>query len=386
MDFVLSEELQMVRDMARDFAEREILPNIEDDEKNHKFRPEIVRKMGELGFFGTVVPEEYGGNPELGFLGMAVMAEEMARVSASWGLPFNVQTVGPATILLKFGSDEQRKKYLPSLVSGEILGCFAITEPNSGSDVASMKTTAKKVEDGYVLNGQKMWISNAQVADVAIVFAFTDTKAKPKHRGMSCFCIDMKDNPGIETKAIETKLGLFCAPTGEIVFNDAKVPLDTLVGEEGTGFKQCMIMLDRTRISCAARAVGVARACLEESTKYALERTQFGKPIAEFEMIQDELAQMSVRYEAARLLVHRAAWLTDQGARCTREISTAKYYSAEAAVLNANEAMKIFGSYGYSSEYPAERYLRDSKSYQVVEGTSNIQKVIIAAYVLGKRG
>jgi glutaryl-CoA dehydrogenase (non-decarboxylating) len=385
MDFALTEELQMVRDMAKDFAEREILPNIEEDEKNHRFRPELVKKMGELGFFGTVVPEEYGGNPELGFLGMAVMAEEVARVSASWGLPFNMQTVGPGTILLKFGNEEQRKKYLPGLVSGELLGCFAITEPNSGSDVASMKTTAKKVDDGYILNGQKMWISNAHVADVTIVFAYTDTDAKPKHRGMSCFVIDMKDNPGIETKAIESKLGLFCAPTGEIAFTDAKIPLSALVGEEGSGFKQCMTMLDRTRISCASRAVGVARACLEESAKYALERTQFGKPIAEFEIIQDELAQMSVHYEAARLLVHKAAWLTDKGERCTREISTAKYYSAEAAVANANEAMKIFGSYGYSSEYPAERYLRDSKSYQVVEGTSNIQKIIIASYVLGKR-
>jgi len=386
MDFALSEEQQMVRDMAKDFAEREILPNLEDDEKNHRYRPELVRKMGELGFFGTVVPEEYGGNPELGFMGMVLMTEEIARISASWGLPFNMQTVGPATVLLQFGSDEQKKKYLPKLVSGELIGCFAITEPNSGSDVASMKTTAKKVDDGYIFNGQKMWISNAQVCDVAIVFAYTDTEAKPKHRGMSCFIIEMKDNPGIITKAIETKLGLFCAPTGEIAFSDAKVPLDTLVGKEGTGFKQCMIMLDRTRLSCAARAVGVARACVEESIKYANERTQFGKPISEFEMIQDELAQMHIRHEAARLLLHRAAWLMDKGERCSKEVSLAKYYGAEAAVDNANEALKIFGSYGYSSEYPVERYLRDAKSYQLAEGTSNIQKVIIASYLLGKRG
>lgn len=386
MDFALSEELQMVRNMAKDFAEREILPTQEEDEKNHTFRPELVKKMGGLGFFATIVPEKYGGNHGLGFMGMVLMAEEIARVSASWGLTFNVQTIGPATILLQFGSEDQCQKYLPGLVSGELLGCFAVTEPNSGSDVVSMKSTAKKVDDGYILNGQKMWISNAPVADVAIIFAFTNLEAKPKHKGMSCFVVELKNNPGITTKAIETKLGLYCAPTGEMAFSDAKVPLDALVGEEGTGFKQCMVMLDRTRISCAARAVGVARACIEESAKYARERTQFGKPIAELQMIQDQLARMSVRYEAARLLVHRAAWLTDQGGRCTKEISLAKYYSAEAAVANANEAMKILGSYGYSSEYPVERYLRDSKSYQVVEGTSNIQKVIIASYVLGWRG
>ncbi|MFH1422855.1 MAG: glutaryl-CoA dehydrogenase Acd [Planctomycetota bacterium] len=382
MEFELTEELIMVCDTAKEFAEREIAPTIADDEKNHRFRPELVRKMGELGFFGAVVPEEYGGT-NLGYLASVIMTEEIARVSASWGLPFNMQTIGPGTVLLQFGSEEQKKKYLPKLVSGEFLGSFAITEPNSGSDVASMKTTATETDDGFILNGQKTWISNAHVADVSIVYAYTDKEAK--HRGISAFIVDMKNTKGIRTVPIETKLGLYCAPTGEIYFEDAKIPKDALISKRGDGFKICMTMLDSTRISCSARAVGVGRACLEESVKYANERTQFGKPISEFQMIEDQIAEMYVHNESARLLVHKAAWLRDKGARCTREVSTAKYFAAESAVFCANTAMKIFGSYGYSTEYPAERLLRDSKSFQVVEGTSNIQKWIIGAYALGKR-
>jgi glutaryl-CoA dehydrogenase (non-decarboxylating) len=225
-----------------------------------------------------------------------------------------------------------------------------------------------------------MWISNAQVADVSLVYAYTD-KAK-KHKGLSCFLVDLKNTPGIKTAAIETKLGLFCAPTGEISFEDAKIPKDALLGEKGEGFKICMWQLDNTRLGCAARGVGIARACHEESVKYALERTQFGRPIADYQMIQAQIAEMYVEYEAARLLVWKAAYEKDQGERNTLSTSVAKYYAAEAAVSAANTAMKIFGSYGYSSEYPAERYFRDSKSLQVVEGTSNIQKIIIARNVI----
>jgi glutaryl-CoA dehydrogenase (non-decarboxylating) len=382
MEFELTEELLMVRNTAKEFAEREIAPTLTDDEKNHRFRPEIVRKMGELGFFGAVIPEEFGGT-NLGFLASVIMTEEVARVSASWGLPFNMQTIGPGTVLLQFGTEAQKKKYLPKLVSGELLGSFAITEPNSGSDVASMRTTAAETPDGFVLNGQKTWISNAQVADVAIVYAYTDKEAK--HKGISAFVVELKNVKGVRTVPIETKLGLYCAPTGEIYFEDAKIPKDALIGKKGDGFKICMTMLDSTRISCAARAVGVGRACIEESVKYANERTQFGKPISEFQMIEDQIAEMHIQNEAARMLVYKAAWLRDKGARCTKEVSTAKYFAAESAVFCANTAMKIFGSYGYSTEYPAERLLRDSKSYQVVEGTSNIQKWIVASYVLGKR-
>jgi len=382
VDFKLSEELVAIRDLARDFAQKEIAPIVEEDEKVGRFRPEIVRKMGDLGFFGVVMPEEWGGT-NMGLLASVIITEEIARVSASYGLPFNMQTLGPGLTLLKHGTEEQKQKYLPGLISGELMGCFAITEPNSGSDVASMKTTATEEEDCFVLNGQKMWISNAEVADMGLVYAYTDRSKGAK--GISCFAVDFRNTPGITRPKIENKLGLHCAPCGEIIFDNARIPKSALVGERGEGFKICMWQLDNTRLSCAARAVGVARGCLEESVKYANERTQFGQPIADFQMIQDQIAQMAVEVDAARLLVWRAAYNRDQGARNTLEVSMAKYFSAETANKAAGEAMKIHGSYGYSSEYPVERYFRDAKSYQVVEGTSNIQKVIIAGFALGKR-
>ncbi len=384
MDFQLDEELLAMQEVAREFAENEIAPNIEQDEKEHRFRPEIVKKMADLGFFGCVIPEEYGGNGA-GHLASMVVTEEIARVSASWGLPFNVQTMGPALTILRWGTEEQKHKYIKPLVDADLFGCFAITEPDTGSDVASMKTYAVKTDEGYVFNGSKTWISSAHVADVAVVFAYTDREAQPRHRGMSAFVVDLKNNPGITTAPIETKLGLFCAPTGSIAFEDAVVPHDALLGKEGEGFKICMSMLDCTRLSSAVRAVGVARGALEESVKYAQEREQFGKPIASFQMIQEQLAQMKVEEDAARLLVWRAAVKRDRGERNSLEVSIAKYYAAEAAVHAANTAVKIFGSYGFSSEYPVERYLRDSKSFQIVEGTSNIQKVIISSYLLGKK-
>ena len=379
MDFKLSEELLALQDTARRFARKEIAPRVAEDEKNHYTRPEILRQMADLGFFGCVIPEEYGGNG-MGWLASVVVTEEIAAVHASWGLPFNMQTVGPA--ILRFGTEEQKKKYLPGLVEAKVLGCFAITEPNSGSDVVSMKTNAVKDGDHYVLNGSKTWISNAQVADLGLVYAVTNREKK--HQGLSCFLVPLKEIKGISSRPIDTKLGLHCAPTGELFFEDARVPASAMLGKEGDGFKICMSMLNNTRVSCAARAVGVARACFDEAKKYALERTQFGKRIAEFQMIQADLAHMYVEHEAARFLVWRAATQKDKdpAVRNTLEVSMAKYFAAEAAVNGANAAMKIFGSYGYSSEYPAERLYRDAKSFQVVEGTSNIQKTIIATNVL----
>jgi glutaryl-CoA dehydrogenase (non-decarboxylating) len=365
--------------MAKSFAEKKIAPTMEEDEKEHRFRREIVKEMGRQGFFGCIAPEKFGGN-ESGYLAASVMTEEIARISPSWGLPFNLQMNSIQSVLLNFGTEEQRKRWIPKLINADLLGCFAITEANTGSDVASMKSTAVDTEGGFVLNGTKMWISGVPVSDLGIVYAYTDKAAK--HRGMSAFIVDMH-SPGVTQKAIESKLGLFCAPTGEIIFEDVKLPKDSLVGQKGDGFKICMAMLDNTRLSSASRAIGVARACREHSVKYANEREQFGQPIANFQMIQEQIAEMYVEEEAAKLLVYRAACNRDLGQRNTIEVSCAKYFAGEVAVRAANTAVKIFGSYGFSSEYPVERFYRDAKSYQIVEGTSNIQKFIIARNVLG---
>jgi glutaryl-CoA dehydrogenase (non-decarboxylating) len=379
MDFKLSEEQEAMREMAKSFAEKKIAPTMEEDEKEHRFRREIVKEMGRQGFFGCIAPEKFGGN-ESGYLAASVMTEEIARISPSWGLPFNLQMNSIQSVLLNFGTEQQRERWIPKLINADLLGCFAITEANTGSDVASMKSTAVETEGGFVLNGTKMWISGVPVADLGIVYVYTDKAAK--HRGMSAFMVDMH-TPGVTQKSIDSKLGLFCAPTGEIIFEDVKVPKDCLVGQKGDGFKICMAMLDNTRLSSASRAVGVARACLEHSVRYANEREQFGQPIANFQMIQEQIAEMYVEEQAARLLVYRAACNKDLGQRNTVEVSCAKFYAAEVAVKAANQAVKIFGSYGFSTEYPVERFYRDSKSYQIVEGTSNIQKMIIARNALG---
>ncbi|MFH0821145.1 MAG: acyl-CoA dehydrogenase family protein [Pseudomonadota bacterium] len=376
----LNVEQRIVQEQARRFAENEIRPTMEEDEKNHIFRPERVRGMGELGFFGCAIPEEYGGNG-MGFLESVIMTEQIARVSPSWRLPFNMQNIGPAITVSQFGTEEQKRALIPPWVSGEKIGFFAITEPDTGSDVSGMKTTAKDMGEHWELNGQKMWISNATVGDAGLVYAYTDKEKK--YKGMTCFIVNLKETPGITTRAIETKLGLHCAPTGEIVFDGAKVPEDAVLGRVGDGFDICMWMLNNTRLGCAAGALGVAGACAELAIKYANERTQFGRPISKFQMVQAQIAELVAEHEAAKLLVYRAAYLKDQGKPNQMQTSIAKLYASEAAVRAANEAMKIFGSYGFSTEYPIERYYRDAKSLQVVEGTSNIQKLIIAGIACG---
>lgn len=380
MNFELTEEQRMVQEQARRFAEQEILPTLEQEEANHEFVRERVRKMGELGFFGCCIPEEYGGNG-MGFMESVLMTEQIARVSPSWRLPFNMQNIGPALTVYKFGTEEQKRKYIPGWVSGEKIGFFAITEPNAGSDVAGMRTTARDAGDCWVLTGQKMWITNAPVGDVGLVYAYTDKEKK--YKGMTCFIVDIRNTPGIETREIKSKLGLPCSPTGEIIFEEARIPKDAVLGQVGEGFKICMWMLNNTRLSCAAGALGVAGACLEHAIKYANERTQFGQPISHFQMIQSQIAEMVAEHEAAKLLVYQAAFLKDQGKPNQLQTSIAKYYASEVAVKAANEAMKIFGSYGFSLEYPIARFFRDVKSYQIVEGTSNIQKLIIAGIAMG---
>ncbi len=382
MDFALTSEQKMLQDTVRKFAEKEIVPTMEQDLQSHVFRPEIVKKMGDYGFLGCSITEEYGGNG-LGFLDSVLIAEEFAKVNASWRLPLNLQNIGPALTVQEFGTPEQKEKYIPGWVSGEKLGFFAITEPNTGSDVASMRTTATDRGDHWEINGGKMWISQASYGDYGLLYAATDREKKTK--GITCFIINPKETEGVTTREITTKAGLANAPTGEISFDGANIPKDSVLGQVGQGFQICMWQLNNTRISCAAGAIGVAGAALEAAIKYANERTQFGKKIGEFQMIQSSIAEMTAEHHAAQLLVYRAAWLKDQDVPNQFETSIAKYFAAESAVHIANEAMKILGSYGYSSEYPVERYLRDSKSFQVVEGTTNIQKLIISGIALGDK-
>ena len=380
MNFELTEQQQLVQETARRFALEEIAPTLEREEKNHEFRQERVALMGELGFLSCVLPEELGGNG-MGFLESVLMAEQIARVSASWRLPFNMQNLGPPLSVARWGTHEQKEKYIPGWIDGTKMGFFAMTEPNAGSDVASMKTHAIDKGDHWELHGSKLWITNAHVGDAGLLYAYTDREKGNK--GISCFILEPKNLQGCTASPIETKLGLHCSPTGEFVFEGASIPKDALLGELNDGFKMCMWQLGNTRIGCAAGALGVAGGALELAINYANERTQFGKPISKHQMIQAQIAEMAVEHEAAKLLVYRAAWLKDQNRPNQYETSVAKLAASEAAVHAANECMKIFGSYGYSTEYPAERFYRDAKSLQVVEGTSNVQKMIISSVACG---
>jgi glutaryl-CoA dehydrogenase (non-decarboxylating) len=379
MDFELSDELIAVRDLAREFAEKEIAPTASKDDKEKKFRPDLVKKMGELGFYGTLIPETYGGNG-LGFLAMVLITEEIARVHSAMRVAINMQ-IGPAVTLLQFGTEEQKKKFISPLVSGEVIGCFAITESDAGSDVAGMRTVAKKDGDKYLLNGNKIFITNAPVTNGGLVYAYTDRAQK--HRGMSAFYADW-GQPGLTRRSIEA-LGALCSPLGELIFDNFPIPAVNRLGNEGDGFKICMWQLNQTRLNCAAGALGVARAAKEAAVDYCNQRVQFGQKIGEFQMNQDMIAQMIAHEEAARLLVYRAAWLADQQRPNNLETSIGKYSAAEAANYAADAALKILGAYGYSTEFPVERYYRDAKSYQIVEGSSNVQKMIIAQDALGYR-
>lgn len=381
MNFDLPEELQDIQKVARDFAEKEVRPTVDADDKAHRFRRDLVKKMGELGFLGCIIPEEYGGNG-LGYLAIAILCEEIARVHSSLRIIFAANTLGPGVTIWRFGTEEARRKYLPGLASGDLIGCFAMTEPNAGSDVAAMKTRAVRDGDHYILNGSKMWISLAPVADIALVYAYTDPTQRAK--GISAFIVDMKSE-GITVDPIKEKLGNWASPVGSITFENVRVPKENLLGQEGQGFAICMQQLDNTRLASAAGAVGVAQACLEAAVEYANTREQFGQQIGRFQMIQDWIAQMVVEIEAARLLTYRAAYLKDKGVPNTRETSMAKLFASEMASKCADYALRIYSAYGYSEEYPVARYFRDAKYYQIVEGTSNIHKLIIALDALGYR-
>ncbi len=379
-DVELTEEHIMLRDMVRKFADTEIAPRADDDENNHRFQRDLVEQMAELGLFGCPIPEEYGGNG-MGYLAHAIATEEIGRASGSLRVAFNMQTMGTALSILKWGSEELKTKYIPELMAARMLGCFGITEPDAGSDTASMKSTAVKDGNEYVLNGAKMWITWSPVADMAVVFAMTDKKAK--HRGMSAFVMDMH-SPGVSTKEIKDKLGIWSCPTGEIIMEDVRVPAGNLLGEEGSGFSHLMKELISTRLSAAAGAVGSCQAAVDVAIKYANERSQFGQPIAQYQMVQEVIARMVVETEAARALVWRCAIQKDRGlVNNMRETVIAKFYACRAADEVPNLGLEVLSAYGYSNEYPIARILRDGKVYKILEGATNIMKMIIATDALG---
>jgi glutaryl-CoA dehydrogenase (non-decarboxylating) len=383
MDFSLSEELEMLRDMVRDFATEKIVPFADEwDEKHYFPYEEAVKPMGELGLFGTVIPEQYGGS-EMGWLAAMIVSEEIARASSSLRVQINMQTLGCAYTILTYGSEGLKKKYIPKLVSAETMGGFAMTEPDAGSDVMAMKSKAEDKGDHWLLNGSKTWISNAGVADVVVYYAYTDRSQAAK--GLSAFVVELKNFNNIRTTDLD-KLGSRSSPTGEIYLTDTQVPKENILGNPGDGAKILFGSLNQTRLSAAAGAVGLAQACLDETIKYSNERKQFGKPIGEFQMNQDMIAQMSAEIEAARLLVYKAAWAKDQGRLNNGlDVAQAKYLAGEVVTKCANFAMRILGAYGYSTEYPVARFFRDAPTYTMVEGSANICKWIIALDQLGIR-
>jgi len=383
MDFGLSEELVMLRDMVRNFAIEKIAPYADEWDADHYFPyEEVVKPMGELGLFGTVIPEEYGGNG-MGWLAAMIITEEIARASSSLRVQVNMQELGCAYTILRYGSDELKKTYIPQLVSADLLGAFAITEPGAGSDVMAIKSTAEDKGDYWLINGQKTWISNAPIGGINIFYAYTDRSKGG--RGLSAFVVDLKNFNGITVTDLD-KMGSRSSPTGEIILENTKIPKDHILGQPGDGAKIVFGSLAQTRLSAAAGGVGLSQACLDSVLAYAMEREQFGQPIGQFQMNQSLVAEMTAEIEAARLTLYKAAWQKDQGNMGNNlEVAIAKYLAGELAYKCSQYAMRILGAYGYSTEYPVARYFKDAPTYAMVEGSANICKFIIAQDQLGIR-
>ena len=383
MQFALTKELEMLRKAVREFATKKIAPNADQWDADHYFPyKEAIKPMAELGFFGTVIPEEYDGD-DMGWLAAMIVTEEIAKASSSLRVQINMQTLGCAYTILKYGNENIRRKYISKLVNAEYIGGFGITESDAGSDVMSMQSTAEDKGDHWVLNGSKTWISNAHVADVVIYYAYTDPTKGSK--GLSAFVVELKNFNGVKTSEL-SKMGSHSSPTGEIFLNNTQVPNENILGNPGDGAKIVFTSLNHTRLSAAAGAVGLAQACLDTAIQYCKERKQFGKPIGEYQMNQDMIAQMSAEIEAARLVVYKAAVAKDQGRLNNGlDVAQAKYLAGEVANKCANYAMRILGAYGYSTEYPVARFFRDAPTYSMVEGSANICKWIIALDQLGIR-
>ena len=380
MDFELNETQRLIKETAAEFAQRRIVPVARENDEKERYPADIVAEMGALGMFGGPIPEEYGG-AGLDYISYAIMNEEISKACSSVRTVLSVQISLVATTILKWGSEAQKKKYLPRLCTAEWIGCFGLTEPDVGSDAQHLKTFAQKTSGGWKLNGQKIWISNGGVAQLALVIAQTD---RENPRKMAAFLVET-DLPGFEARTMHGKLGLRSSNTAELFLANVEVPDDALMGEVGDGFKVAMSALDNGRYSVGAGCLGIAQGSLEASVAYAKERRTFGKPIAAHQLVQDMIARMVVDIDASRLLLYRAGELKNAGKPNTRETSIAKYYCTEAALRCANDAIQIHGGMGYSNEYPVERYMRDARVATIYEGTSQIQKLIIAGFETGIR-
>ncbi|MFC3886388.1 acyl-CoA dehydrogenase [Bacillus songklensis] len=377
MYFKLSEEHEMIRTMVRDFAENEVAPTAAERDEKERFDRGIFDKMAELGLTGIPWPEEYGGTGS-DYLAYCIAVEELSRVCASTGVTLSAHTSLAGWPIYKFGTEEQKQKYLKPMAEGENIGAYGLTEPGSGSDAGGMRTMAKKDGDDYILNGSKIFITNGGVADYYVVFALTDPEQK--QRGTSAFIIE-KDMAGFSVGKKESKLGIRSSPTTEIIFEDCRVPKENLLGKEGDGFKIAMMTLDGGRNGIAAQAVGIAQGALDAAVAYAKERHQFGKPLTAQQGIAFKLADMATSIEAARLLTYQAAWLESQGLPYGKESAMSKLFAGDIAMKVTTEAVQIFGGYGYTKDYPVERFMRDAKITQIYEGTQEIQRLVISRYV-----
>ncbi|MEO0124350.1 MAG: acyl-CoA dehydrogenase [candidate division WOR-3 bacterium] len=375
MNFDLTAEQKMLQDQVRKFAEAELAPLAPEIDKTGQFPWDNIKKCAKQGLLGIVVPEKYGGSG-LDFVSLAIAIEEISRVCATTGVIVAVNNSLVTYPILTFGTEEQKQKYLPLLCSGEKIGAIGITEPNAGSDVAGMETTARLEGDYYVLNGTKRFITNGTEAGIYVVFAYTNKELK--HKGMSAFIVE-RGTPGFTLGKHEDLMGIRASGNCELIFEDCKIPKSNLLGKEGDGFKICMNTLDVSRVDIGAQAVGVSQAALEAAIKYSKERKAFGQPICEFEMIQSMLAEMATQIHAARLLVYYAGYCKDKGMpRFSKESAMCKYYAATIAVDVTRKAVQIFGGYGYTKDYAVERFYRDAKILELYEGTSEIQKIVIA--------
>ncbi len=383
MDFALTDEHRMVQQMVKGFAQKEVSPIIKEYDRKQGMAPFVLPRMAELGILGICIPVHYGGQG-MDYIALGLACEELEAVDTTLRVVMSVHMGLNCLALLQWGTEEQKEKFLIPQARGEKIGCFGLTEPGIGSDVAAMVSTARRASEKYIINGEKMWISLATMADHSLMVARTDPDADDPHEGLSAFIVEL-DRDGVTTGDIHGKLGIRAGSTGWIAYQDVEIPAENRLGEEGEGFKIAMSCLDNGRYTVAAGATGLIRASLESSTKYARERKAFGREIGKFQLIQQKIAHMVKSYEAARLLYLRAGWMKNQGMRNTRETSLAKWFATDESFLAASEAVQIHGAYGYSDEFDVERYMRNAKGATIYEGTSEIHQLIQAGYALDYR-